>query len=407
MFFFRIILMALQSLRANWLRAILATVGIIIGVGAVISANGVLYGARKKIYDQFDQMGANLVTVFPRQARRGGRTVGTWKSLKSTDVEILRNESKYVKSVLPQISGQGQIKYFNHNMQAEIVGTNTEFGSMFNLKLAGGEFLHPDDIAGSTQTVVLGYKVARELFGGTPAVGKAVKLGINRTTGFKVIGVLEQMGQKGFRNMDEIVLIPISTAQTNIFGIRFIESITLQAKDQASIDPLTDDVKRTLRRLHRIRAGDEDDFQILNPQEWRNQIAEFTQIWALVLYTISGISLVVGGIGIMNIMLVSVTERTREIGVRIAVGARSIDILNQFLIEASTISLLGGAIGVFLGFALCNFLTSVSNDMLKTQLTASAVIMALLTATTVGVVSGIYPAYKASRLDPVEALRYE
>jgi len=203
------------------------------------------------------------------------------------------------------------------------------------------------------------------------------------------------------------VLVPVTAAQRSFDKTKTIDMITAQAVDEKSLEAMIADIKKTLRHRHRIRSGDEDDFRIFSPDEIRDRVQQFMKIWAMVLYMISGISLVVGGIGIMNIMLVSVTERTREIGVRMATGARGWDILRQFLVESSAISLAGGAMGVLAGWAIADLMTALSNELISTHTTPTAVIGALIMATCVGVISGLYPAFKAYRLDPVEALRYE
>jgi len=287
------------------------------------------------------------------------------------------------------------------------VGTTPDFEESFNVELAYGRFFDAVDVGRSSKVVVLGHKIANRLFKGAPAIDQAVKLGVTKTTGFRVIGVLKKKGQKGVYNIDELVLVPVTAAQRSFDKTKKIDIITAQAIDEKSLEPMIRDIKRTLRHRHRIRSGDEDDFQIFSPDEIRDRLQQFMMVWAMVLYMISGISMVVGGIGIMNIMLVSVTERTREIGVRMATGARGWDILRQFLVESSAISLAGGAMGVLVGMAISDLMTQLSNDLIRTHTTLSAVIAALIMACGVGVVSGIYPAFKASRLDPVEALRYE
>ena len=365
MFFLRIVLMALKSLQANLLRSLLATLGVIIGVGAVISANAVLEGARKGFMDRFESLGANVVYVSPQVARRGGRPVGVWQTLKAADVEAIKRGSQHVKAILPEVRRTGIIKYFNKNTQVEIIGTGPDFGTVFNVDLTMGRFFTNEEVASASKVVVLGKDIAEKLFGEAPAVGKAVKLGAPKTTGFTVVGVLEAKGQKGYYNIDELALIPVTAAQRSMVGSKRIDIITARAFDEKSLEPMKNDIKRVLRHRHRIRSGDEDDFQIFSPEEIRTQVSEGMKIWAMVLYMISGISLVVGGIGIMNIMLVSVTERTREIGVRIAVGARGWDILQQFLIEASVISLVGGSVGVVLGYAMSDLMTQLSNQLVE------------------------------------------
>jgi len=406
-FWIRTTIMALRSLWANLLRSLLATLGVIIGVGAVISANAVLQGARKGFMDSFASLGANMVYISPQVAKRGGRPIGTFQTLKVSDVEAIERDSKNVKMILPEIRRGGLIKYFNKNDQVQIVGTTMAFQDSFNIEMSSGRFLERQDEIGSAKVVVLGRKVASNLFGEVPPVGRSVKLGMSRTTGFSVIGVMAQKGQKGVYNIDDLVIVPVTTAQSSIIGSKYIDMITAQSFDGDKLELMISDIKKTLRHRHRIRSGDEDDFRIFSPDEIRDRVNEGMQIWGMVLYMISGISLVVGGIGIMNIMLVSVTERTREIGVRIAVGARGWDILRQFLIESSVISFLGGALGVLMGLAIADLMTQLSNELVKTHITFLAVIMALVMATIVGVVSGIYPAFKASRLDPVQALHFE
>ena len=407
MFWLRILWMGLRSLQANMLRSLLATLGVIIGVGAVISANAVLTGAQRGFMDRFESLGANMVYVSPKSAKRGGRTVGMTQTLKISDVNAIRAESKYIKSILPEVRRTGQIKRLNRNDQVMIVGTTPDFKASFNIELAYGRFFDAADVGRSSKVVVLGHKIAYRLFKGAPAIDQAVKLGVTKTTGFRVIGVMKEKGQKGVYNIDELVLVPVTAAQRSFDKTKKIDIITAQAIDEKSLEPMIADIKKTLRHRHRIRSGDEDDFQIFSPDEMRDVLQQFMKIWAMVLYMISGISMVVGGIGIMNIMLVSVTERTREIGVRMATGARGWDILRQFLVESSAISLAGGAMGVLAGMAISDLMTQLSNDMIRTHTTLTAVFGALVMACGVGVVSGIYPAFKASRLDPVEALRYE
>jgi len=406
-FWLRVVGMALRSLQANLLRSLLATLGVIIGVGAVISANAVLEGARKGFMDSLESLGANMVYISPKTAKRGGRPVGMSQTLKINDVQAIRDGSEHIKTILPEVRRPGQIKRLNKNDRVTIVGTTPDFEQAFNIEMAYGRFFDAGEVGRSSRVVVLGHKIAGKLFGEAPAVDQAVKLGVTKTSGFKVIGVLKKKGQKGVHNIDELVLVPVTAAQRSFDKTKKIDMITAQAVDEKSIEAMITDIKKTLRHRHRIRSGDEDDFRIVSPDEIRDQLQQFLKIWALVLYMISGISLVVGGIGIMNIMLVSVTERTREIGVRMATGARGWDILRQFLVESSAISLAGGAMGVLAGWAIADLMTALSNELISTHTTLTAVIGALIMATGVGVISGLYPAFKASRLDPVEALRYE
>jgi ABC-type antimicrobial peptide transport system permease subunit len=310
-----------------------------------------------------------------------------------------------VADAAPEVSGGGSVKYYSRNKDATILGTNEAYADMFSYKVAEGVFFTRDDVTNKQKVAVLGHKVAKDLFGNAPAVNFPIKI---KGISFRIIGVMEKKGNIGFRNVDSQVMIPVTTAMDRLFGIRFVHAITVKASDPTTVDDATTEIKRELRRRHdiRIRTGQKDDFLIFSQEEHRKQFREVTMIFQVVLYSIAGISLVVGGIGIMNIMLVSVTERTREIGVRKAVGAQRWDILWQFLIEAGIISLLGGAVGVAVGYAMTDLLEKTTR-VIETYTTPQVVGWALSMAILTGLSSGIYPAYKASRLDPVEALRYE
>lgn len=404
MFFLRICMMAWRGLRANLLRSLLATLGVIIGVAAVIAAMSILEGAQRDITDRIKSLGSDQITIYPASAHREGREVGVVQTLKVEDADAIAQAScPDVTAAAPEVLGGAQVKYFNRNANLTVLGSNQNYAEMNNYKVVEGRFLTKEDVMAKAKVVILGHKAAKDLFGGRPAINAPVKI---RGLGFRVVGVMEKKGNIGFRNVDSQVIIPISTAMDRLFGIKIVTAITVKARDPARVNEATQQVKRILRSRHTIRPGDPDDFNVFNQEEQRKQFREVTRIFAVVLYSIAGISLVVGGIGIMNIMLVSVTERTREIGVRMAVGAQRWDILRQFLIEAGTISLLGGAFGVLIGYAMSDLLEKITR-VLETYTPPSVVAWALGMAVATGVLSGIYPAYKAARLDPVEALRYE
>jgi putative ABC transport system permease protein len=410
MFVFQIIVMALNGLRANLLRSLLATLGVIIGVGAVIAAMSILEGSRRDIVGRIESLGSETITISPAFARSGGRIVGTMQTLTVEDADAIRDPRicPSVAQSAPQVSLAGMsVKYFSRNKQATVVGTNEAFAAMYNLKVEEGRFISREDCRSKDKVAVVGHKVAVDLFGGAPPIGQTIKI---RSDSFRIVGLMEKKGDVGMGvNVDNYVFIPVTTAMGRLLGIRFIHMIVAQARSADLVDQAMSEIKRELRRRHniRIRSGAKDDFQIASQEESRRQLNEITRIFAVVLYSIAGISLVVGGIGIMNIMLVSVTERTREIGVRMAVGAQRFDILGQFLIEAGVISLLGGGFGVLTGYMISDLIQNAVQGILKTYTPPSAVIWALTMAMLTGVVSGLYPAYKASRLDPVEALRYE
>ena len=402
MFFFRIVVMSLRALQTNLLRTLLATLGVIIGVSAVVSAMSILAGARKNIMERFESMGADTAIVFPGGGRRGNRTP-TFDTLTRDDADAILEQCPLVKAVAPEMQQTLQIKYFQKNKQATVVATTPNYSDMMNYNAVEGRFLTAEDDRAERKVCVLGHKVAEELFGAVPAVGHRVKI---KGLGFTVVGVMEKKALVGLRRVDEQVVIPLNTGLKRLFGVRFVTNITVQVTAQEHLRAAIQQIGRTMRAQHKIRAGDEDDFSILNQEEIKKQLFDVGRIFQVVLYSIAGISLVVGGIGIMNIMLVSVTERTREIGVRIAVGARRIDILAQFMIEAAIISLLGGGLGVLMGLVFSDLLEKITR-VLDTFTPPIAIFIALAMAGSIGMISGIYPAIRASRLDPVEALRYE
>ena len=401
MFFLKICMMALRSLWANLLRTLLATLGVIIGVSAVVSAMSILEGTNRHLLERFESMGADQIMVFNGSSQRHGRG-SVVPSLEPEDADAIL-ECDLVQAVAPEVQRSAQVKYFSKNKAATILGTTESYADIINYNVVEGHFVTPEDVRAGRKVCVLGHEIAEELFGETPAVGFRVKI---RGLGFSVIGVMEKKGVLGFREVDSQVIIPLTTAMKRVFGLRNVTMITVQTEGQEHLKKAILDVGRALRGAHGIRAGQEDDFMILTQEQIKAEFSFFTRVFAIVLGSISGISLVVGGIGIMNIMLVSVTERTREIGVRMAVGARRWDILKQFLIEASIISVMGGALGVLLGLVFTDLLEQWTR-ILRTHTGPWTIWFALAMATVVGIVSGLYPALRASRLDPVEALRYE
>ena len=403
MFFLRIILMAIRGLQANLLRTILATGGVIIGVAAVLSAISILEGAKKDILQKFQSFGSDQIIMIPGAAQQGGRTIGSVETLKFEDAQALVDGCENVKLAAPEIQAAAQIKYFNKNKDVIVLGTTDAYTKMNSYKVIQGRSLSREDVLNERKVIVLGYKIAKHLFGEMPSVNFSVKL---KGQGFTVIGVMEKKGYLGFRQVDYQVIVPVTTAMKRLFGIRFVSSITAQAHEGVPLVQAQREIKKVMRQRHEIRAGSDDDFQLFNQEEAKKNLNQVTKLFGVVLYSIAGISLVVGGIGIMNIMLVSVTERTREIGVRVAVGARRSDILRQFLIESSIISLFGGLLGILCGYAFNDMLEQMTR-ILETYASVKVIMLALIMAAGVGIISGLYPAYKASRLDPVDALRYE
>ncbi|RIK63662.1 MAG: hypothetical protein DCC65_15610 [Planctomycetota bacterium] len=409
MFFFRIFVMALRSLWIHPLRSILATLGVIIGVGAVVAAMSILEGMSARIETGFATMGSNKIFISPNIERRSGRMVGNFESLKLEDATAIAKECPNVVNVMPQITNSALIKFLSKNTNATVLGATENYSAINNHKVTEGQFLNSTDIQGSASVAVLGSKVKRELFGGRPAIDEKIKIsGTLGSRTFTVIGVMEEKGNVAFTDVDRQVIIPISTAMDKLWGVKAVQMIMAEAAtpSDADIEKAKEEIKKLLRQRHKIRAGQQDDFQVQAQKEFVQQFSTFQTLIGVVLGSIAGISLAVGGIGIMNIMLVAVTERTREIGVRMAMGAQRLDVLQQFLVEASIVSFLGGALGVLVGWGLATIIQNATR-VFETITTGASILLALSMATIVGIVSGIYPAWKASRLDPVEALRYE
>ena len=407
MFYLRLILTSLRSLDAHFLRSLLATLGVLIGVSSVVACMSILEGFSNDLLKRFRSLGANVVFVFPETARVEGRPVGAAQTLVLEDMDLLLRElPDSIDRIAPEAAGAATIKRFQKPLDVALVATSAAYFEIHEYKAAVGRvFSKAESDSPDATVLLLGAKVAEKLFGGTEAVGQTVKLG---GVSYRVVGVMEKRGSLGFLNADETVFIPIQAGLKRFFNRKWLNRLTIAAKHPDQIEELQNQLKRVLRKAHNIRAGQPDDFVVFNQEEALQQVTQFMLIFKVVFYSIAGISLVVGGIGIMNIMLVSVTERTREIGVRMAVGARRGDILVQFLVEALFISLLGGALGLLLGTMFADVMERVLRLLeFRTEINATVILWSLATATVVGVCSGLYPAFKASRLDPVDALRHE
>jgi putative ABC transport system permease protein len=403
MFVFHVFLMSVRSLWTNLLRSLLATLGVIIGVVAVVTAMSILQGFRSQFIGTFESMGSNLLTILPdRQRTGGGRVAGNLDSLKFEDATALEKIER-IAGAAPELLTLSSIKYHSKQSNAWVLGTSERYAEMYNYEMTLGRFIDHEDVVTKKRVVVLGHKASRDLFGTLDPTRRKVRID---GKSFRVVGVIAKKGAQGFRNVDEQVVVPITTAMHRLTGSNSVQSIVVQARDPTQMDECQTDAKKLLRERHRISPGEKDDFQFVRQEDLISTFANMTQLVAIVLYSIAGISLVVGGIGIMNIMLVAVTERTREIGVRMAVGAQRGDILRQFLAESGIISSLGGGFGIVVSFLFLDLLEQVT-QILETKTPVSIIVWALTMAIMTGVVSGIYPAWKASRLDPVEALRYE
>lgn len=396
---------AVDGLRANKLRSFLTMLGIIIGVGAVIAMVSIGFGVRDKIQKSIASLGSNLIIVLPGGVTQSGARIYSGSGTKLT-LEDAQAISKYIDNVnyvAPAVSKQYQVVYNNQNWISNVEGTTPDFLTVRNFEMHAGSFFSNKDLDTKAKVAVLGKTIADNLFSETNPIGQTIR--INKAQ-FKVIGVLESKGQSSVgSDQDDLVVIPITTAQQRMMGINYISRINIQAKSEDVVDFVQEDVTSLLRARHRIQGNAENDFTVRSLASVMQTATETTNNITLLLGNIAGISLLVGGIGIMNIMLVSVTERTREIGIRKALGATYKNILLQFLIEATVISLIGGTIGIALGV----FISGIISSYLEFEMLISwtAVIIAFGFSVFIGLFFGIYPARKAALLNPIEALRYE
>ncbi len=396
--------MALRGLSANKMRAFLTMLGVIIGVGAVIIAIAIGQGSRAAVAASIQRLGTNVLTVQPGQQRSGGISFGLGSNvtLKLADAALILKSCPSVLHVSPQINKTAQVKYSDKNTNTTVYGTGEYYPIISNHPIQEGRYISAADIKSVKRVAVLGSDAATALFSGQSPVGKTVRIA---GQSFQVIGLLQSKGGQGFRNPDDGVYVPITTAMRRLFGLQNVQSITCQARSDSLMDRAQTEIETALRTQHRLTDNQADDFNIFNQADLAQaQNAQQDTFSSLITY-LAIVSLVVGGIGIMNIMLVSVTERTREIGVRKAIGAKRRDILTQFLLEALLLSLVGGLLGVGFGIGGAQ-LIQIQNGW-TIVVAPGTVLMAFSFSAVVGIFFGFYPAFKASNLNPIEALRYE
>jgi len=401
---------ALRALRANVLRSVLTTLGIIIGVGAVIAMVSIGAGAQARVAEQLKKLGSNLVYIGPGSVSSGGVRLGygTRPTVTIDDATAISQEIPPVLAAAPSVWTSSQVVHGNMNWWAGIHGTSPAFEDVRSWPVVAGRYFSDDDVETAAKVALLGQTIAINLFGSENPVGQMIRIA---HIPFTVVGVLERKGQNARgEDQDDSILIPITTATMRVIGPGgpqggAVHGITVKVRDGESVQAAEAQIRQLLRQRHNLQAFQDDDFRIRNLSEMLQAEEESTRALTILLGAIASVSLLVGGIGIMNIMLVSVTERTREIGLRMAVGARSREILTQFLVEAVALALLGGLIGIGLGVAGSFAIAHVSRW--RTLIDIRAIVLAFGFAALVGVFFGLYPARRAARLDPIEALRYE
>jgi len=401
---------ALRALRVNKLRSTLTMLGIIIGVAAVITMIGVGTGAQARVEEQIKALGSNLIMLLPGSVTSGGARMGAGSrnTLTEDDSYAIQREIQEVQAAAPQLRGTGQVVAGNSNWSTVFYGVTPEHFEVRNWVIASGKGFDAADLAGSAKVALLGETVIRNLFGDGDPLGQVIRI---RKVPFVVIGTLGRKGQSLLgQDQDDVILMPISTARNRVLGgsiarQRTVGSVFVKIREDADTSEAESQIRNLLRQRHRLQQGQEDDFTLRNLSEVLQAQEQSSRIMTLLLAAVASVSLLVGGIGIMNIMLVSVTERTREIGLRMAVGARGRDILMQFLVEAVTLALIGGLLGIVLGvggsYAIGHFAEW------RTEINLQAIALAVGFAAAIGIFFGFYPARKASRLLPIEALRYE
>ncbi len=400
--------MAVNSLRVNMLRSALTSLGVIIGVSAVIIMLAVGTGASKKVTENMEAMGTNILTIRSASAKSGGvhMGMGTKPTLTSKDAIAIEKMARGILAISTMSSQTQQLTYGNQNWSTTVYGIQPAYLFIKNYEMEMGRGFIPEDLQNSAKVTIIGSTIAAELFGDVDPINKVIRVG---NIPFKVIGLLKTKGQSGPFDQDDLIFIPITTAQKKVFGTDFpgtVSQIVIKGQDPDTLDETMEDINEILIARHHIGKNQENDFEIRNSAEFQERMKSTVQTFAILLASIASVSLLVGGIGIMNIMLVSVTERTKEIGIRMAIGAGVNDIRLQFLVESFLLSMIGGLIGVVVGI-VGSYLITVFAPSMTISISLFSIILALSFSGLVGVGFGYYPAYKASLLNPIDALRYE
>ena len=397
---------AFRALANNKLRAFLTMLGIIIGVASVITMLAIGQGSKRSIQAQISEMGSNMIMIQPGADMRGGvrQDASAMETLKLQDYEDIVNETRYVSATSPSVNSSGQVIYGANNAPTTVYGISPDYMEIRRYEVEDGDMFSDQDVQTAAKVCVIGKTVVDNLFpGGENPVGKVIRF---QKLPFRVVGVLKSKGYNSMgMDQDDLILAPYTTIQKKILAITHLQGITCSALKEEYTDQAIDEISEILRRNHRLRETDDDDFTIRSMQELSTMLTSTTDIMTTLLAAVAGISLLVGGIGIMNIMYVSVTERTREIGLRMSIGAKGMDILAQFLIESILISVTGGLIGVLFGVGAALIVNVVAHFPIYIQ--PWSVLLSFVVCTVTGVFFGWYPAKKAAQLDPIEAIRYE
>lgn len=397
---------ALKALGNNKFRGFLTMLGIIIGVGSVITMLAIGQGSKKSIQAEISEMGSNMIMIHPGEDMRGGVRLSAddMQTLKVKDFEDIRQECGHVSLVSPSVNSTGQAVYGANNTPTSVYGVNEEFLDIRGYKVQDGDIFSEQDIKTAAKVCLVGKTVIDQLFtNGENPVGKVIRFG---SIPFRIVGVLESKGYNSMgMDQDNLIITPYTTVMKRILAITYLQEIVCSALSEEYTDKAIEEVSSVLRRNHKLKESDDDDFNIRSQQELSTMMTSTSDMMSTLLAAVAGISLLVGGIGIMNIMYVSVTERTKEIGLRMSIGAKGRDILAQFLIEATLISITGGLLGVILGVATSYIVKAVLSYPILIQ--PWSIVVSFLVCTIIGIFFGWYPARKASNLDPIEAIRYE